>query len=157
MITAGWRSIPGYEGFYEASSEGEIRSLPREKTKGLVLSQRTHKNGRQHVSLSRDGLVKTHLVHRLVLAAFEGECPPGFEACHNDGDPGNNRIENLRYDTRSSNAKDAVQHRTHKETRKTHCPAGHEYDVVSREGLRRCRTCMREGQRARRERAKTDA
>jgi hypothetical protein len=51
-------------------------------------------------------------IHRLVLEAFVGPCPNGFEACHNDGDRQNNRLENLRWDTRSGNHSDKEQHGT---------------------------------------------
>lgn len=60
-----------------------------------------------------DGKVKMAYVHRLVLAAFVGPCPPGMEGCHNDGDSCNNRLSNLRWDTRAGNVRDAVRHGTH--------------------------------------------
>jgi hypothetical protein len=50
------------------------------------------------------------MAHRLVLLAFVGPCPAGLEACHNDGNPANNRLANLRWDTRKSNAADKVRH-----------------------------------------------
>ena len=49
-------------------------------------------------------------VHILVLTAFRGPKPQGTEACHNNGNPYDNRIDNLRWDTRSSNAKDRSRH-----------------------------------------------
>jgi hypothetical protein len=51
-------------------------------------------------------------VHRLVLEAFVGPCPPGMECCHNDGNPLNNRLDNLRWDTRRSNQLDRNRHGT---------------------------------------------
>lgn len=45
-------------------------------------------------------------VHRLVLEIFVGPCPYGQEACHNDSDPSNNRVSNLRWDTHQGNMKD---------------------------------------------------
>lgn len=51
-------------------------------------------------------------VHRLVLRAFKGECPDGMEGCHNDGDPGNNHIDNLRWDTPANNHADKIAHGT---------------------------------------------
>lgn len=44
--------------------------------------------------------------HRLIALAFMGECPSGMEVCHNDGDPTNNNINNLRYGTRKDNMDD---------------------------------------------------
>jgi len=51
-------------------------------------------------------------VHTLVLSAFVGPCPDGLEACHKDGDRGNNAASNLRWDTHASNAADMLQHGT---------------------------------------------
>ena len=51
-------------------------------------------------------------IHRLVLETFIGPCPKGMECCHNDGDRHNNKLENLRWDTRSNNIKDAQRHGT---------------------------------------------
>lgn len=53
-----------------------------------------------------------HSVHRLVLLAFVGPCPDGLQACHNDGDRENNRPDNLRWDTPSSNYADRDRHGT---------------------------------------------
>lgn len=61
-----------------------------------------HKDGK-HFSLA---------VHRLVAAAFLGPKPEGTEVCHNNGDPTDCRVENLRYDTRSGNQRDRVIHGT---------------------------------------------
>ena len=46
----------------------------------------------------------------LVLTAFVGPCPDGMEACHNDGDPLNNHVDNLRWDTHANNCKDTIKH-----------------------------------------------
>ena len=156
MQTA-WAPIPGYEGLYEASSEGEIRSVARRNTRGGILAQRTHRNGRKIVSLSRNGVVTTHNVHRLVAAAFLGD-PEGRQVCHNDGDPSHNRLANLRYGTASDNAQDALQHGTNKEASKTRCPSGHPYDesntyIYPSTGHRACRTCRAARVVARRRRA----
>jgi hypothetical protein len=56
---------------------------------------------------------KTRFVHRLVLEAFVGPCPDGMEGCHNDGNPANNRLDNLRWDTPSANYADRYKHGTH--------------------------------------------
>lgn len=69
------------------------------------------KNGYRIVSLPIEGVGKrTFNVHRLILEAFVGPCPEGMEACHNDGDRGNNRLNNLRWDTRSANMADRFRH-----------------------------------------------
>jgi hypothetical protein len=53
---------------------------------------------------------RNYYTHRLVLLAFVGPCPEGLEGCHNDGDPSNNRLDNLRWDTRESNMADQIKH-----------------------------------------------
>lgn len=56
---------------------------------------------------------KYRFVHQLVLEAFVGPCPPGMECLHGDGNPGNNRLDNLRWGTKSDNAADAIAHGAH--------------------------------------------
>jgi hypothetical protein len=62
------------------------------------------------VSLRREGRTSQHYVHRLVLLAFVGPCPPGFDCCHFDGNPFNNHLANLRWDTRKANCADTIRH-----------------------------------------------
>lgn len=57
-------------------------------------------------------------VHRLVLETFVGSCPEGMETCHNNGVRTDNRLCNLRWDTRSNNSRDSVKHGTHVGCRK---------------------------------------
>jgi hypothetical protein len=66
---------------------------------------------RPHTS-SPGGRSQTTAVHRIVLEAFVGPCPEGMECCHNDGNPRNNNVTNLRWDTRSANQMDSVRHGT---------------------------------------------
>jgi len=61
------------------------------------------------VSLGRK---KKACVHRLVLLAFIGPCPDGMEACHNNGNPADCRLENLRWDTSAANEADKAKHGT---------------------------------------------
>lgn len=63
--------------------------------------------GHLRVSLNNRELYR---VHRLVLTAFVGPCPEGLEGCHNDSNPTNNYLANLRWDTPSANRRDAVRH-----------------------------------------------
>lgn len=69
--------------------------------------------GYRKVHLYRDGRAHQITVHLLVLTAFSGPCPDGMEACHDDGNPSNNRLGNLRWDTRSNNHADKIRHGTH--------------------------------------------
>ncbi len=62
---------------------------------------------------------RKYLVHHLVLSAFVGPCPEGMEGCHfPDRDPSNNRLENLRWGTHTTNMQDAVVHGTTNRGRK---------------------------------------
>lgn len=158
-----WRPVPGYEGRYEVSDRGRVRSLPRRDMRGRridsrLLSINTHPSGHQSVKLSHDGKYCAAKVHRLVLMAFIGPAPDGHEACHNDGDPGNNHLSNLRWGTRSDNLRDRVRHGVHHQAIKTHCPQGHPYDAantyVCSDGRRMCRTCLADRTRARRREAR---
>lgn len=78
-----------------------------------------------------------------------------MEVCHNDGNPANNVVTNLRWDTKKANARDRLMHGNDKNARKTHCPHGHKYDAantyLSPSG-RHCRTCVLAGQKAKRDR-----
>ena len=109
-----WKPIPGYGGHYEASSMGRIRVLPRVVVKphsttgepcefhyaGRLLNPaKRSKHGHLSVTLGVDGKDHTCSVHRLVLMAFSGPCPDGMVGCHNNGKAGDNRPENLRWDT----------------------------------------------------------
>lgn len=152
-----WRPIPGYEGIYEVSDQGRVRSLDRVvqtsrgrwRYRGHVLTPAAKKAGHRFVWLKVGGDKSSRHVHRLVLAAFVGPCPDGMEGCHSDGDPANNRLSNLRYDTHSGNRYDSVRHRTHHQTRKTHCPKGHRLVAPNlrasdaRLGRRSCLACDR--------------
>lgn len=114
---AEWRAIPGFDGWYEVSSAGEVRSW-RKRGKGsgsrrhepIHLRQATSSSGYPGVRLYRDGVGRTSNVHRLVMLSFVGECPEGLEVCHGDGDRLNNALGNLRYDTKSANARDREAH-----------------------------------------------
>lgn len=55
---------------------------------------------------------KRFLIHRLVLMTFVGHCPKNMEGCHNDGNPKNNHVDNLRWDTRKNNEADKDKHGT---------------------------------------------
>lgn len=114
-----WADIPGYIGFYQASTWGNVRSLVRLLPSAVEAGVRKHKqvlrpgadgNGRLHVALSVNGRVKHHQVHRLVLYAFVGPCPEGMETLHGDGDHTNNRLDNLRWGTPTENADDQRRH-----------------------------------------------
>lgn len=150
-----WLPIAGWEGLYEVSDLGRVKSLERKarnrsgmrRVRERVLKQTPGTDGKLHVGLHRNGLVSSRVVHRLVLEAFVGPCPEGLEACHGPGGALDNRLCNLRWDTRSSNQHDAVREGTHHQSGKTHCKMQHAYTPENTvrwgvNGGRRCRTCL---------------
>ena len=152
-----WRPVVGYEGLYEVSDMGRVRSLdrvvscPRARSKtrlarGILMRPSVIASGHLAAQLSRSGDRKTVGVHRLVLEAFVGPCPDGMEACHYNDIADDNRLSNLRWGTRSDNFYDRVRNGRHHGTNKTHCPSGHEYtpeNTKHNRGSRHCRECER--------------
>ena len=107
-----WKPVPGYEGLYEVSDRGQVRSLDRmcpgrdgrsELHRGKVLRPQKLKNGYLEVKLRKDGASKHGLIHHLVAAAFLGARPSGHDVLHRDGRRQNNAVENLSYGTRAEN------------------------------------------------------
>ena len=145
-----WRPVPGYEGKYEVSDQGRVKTLLTDKAKGgRVLKLQTY-SGYAYAGLWMNGKLKQCRVHRLVLSAFVGPCPPDQECLHGPGGKLDNRLTNLRWGTKSENANEAVQ-RGERVT-KTHCPQDHPYDEINTyvrpDGKGRgCRQCMLERNR----------
>lgn len=112
------KQIPGFPG-YVVSNYGEVYSFwegsgPAAKI-GLVMKSLKViiSGGRCQVNLRKDKKSHTRRVHRLVLEAFVGPCPRGMECCHfPDRSTLNNRLDNLRWDTKASNYRDRVSHKT---------------------------------------------
>ena len=153
-----WKPVVGYEGIYEVSDMGRVRrvSAGQGAQAGLILKPTPSSTGHLRVSLYAGGSKAIRYVHRLVLEAFVGPCPPGMEACHWDDDPTNNSLENLRWDSRSANVLDQVRNGIHSEAGKTHCKYGHEYThentYLQKSGYRTCRECQRQRHREQRAR-----
>lgn len=115
-----WLPVPDWEGFYEVSNTGLVRSTDRviaisdgssRRLRGRQIRPRPNHGGHLYISLSRPGeKCRKHPIHRLVLAAFVGPCPGGMEGCHYDGDPANNHLANLYWGTRSQNILDRFRH-----------------------------------------------
>ena len=97
-----WKSIRGYEGLYEVSNLGRVRSLKRATTRGVVLKQ-TVKHGYMQVCLSKDGTPSTKRVHRLVAEAFIANPMDKPVVNHINGDKTNNAVSNLEWATNSEN------------------------------------------------------
>lgn len=114
-----WKDIPGFEGFYQVSNIGKIKSLARVvmrkngskcTVKERILKTRLNNRGYEIVTLCIDCNFTHHTVHKLVALAFYGERPTGHEIAHFDGVRNNNKVENIRYATKKDNAGDRDRH-----------------------------------------------
>jgi len=105
IIGERWEPVVGYKGWYEVSDIGRARNVADRKHTfvGKILKQRIISSGYCGISLCRNGDQHDAIVHRLVMAAFVGQCPEGKEVNHKDGDKTNNRLDNLEYVTQSEN------------------------------------------------------
>jgi hypothetical protein len=164
-----WVPIKGFEGYYEVSDRGRIKSLPRDarvsgggirRTRERIMRASPNgKPGREYlyVGLRLPGQVPVKKsVHAAVLEAFVGPCPPGMEACHNNGDSQNNRLDNLRWDTSENNNADKLRHgrRRGRKPGGPVCSKGHLRECVGvndlGEPLWLCRVCKLERDNAQR-------
>ncbi len=110
-----WKAIPGYEGRYEVSNYGRVKSLPKRKkgtgsymTETRILVPRAVGKGREYLAVilfDSEHKAKQWRVHRLVAIAFIPN-PNGYnEINHKDEIKGNNRVENLEWCSRSYNVR----------------------------------------------------
>jgi DNA-binding transcriptional regulator YiaG len=114
-----WKPIHSWEGVYEVSDCGRVRSVVRtvrfsdgrvREFPSRVRATYTDDFGYLKVTLKRaDRNERTH-VHVLVALAWHGPRPDGLQVCHGDGNHLNNVRENLRYDTPAGNGKDTTKH-----------------------------------------------
>lgn len=118
-MTEVWKAIAGFEGSYEVSNLGQVRSLDRtiecvgrwgsvtKRLRGRVLRPGPRPSG--HLTVVLGG--HSHNVHTLVLEAFTGPRPsPAHEARHLDGHEQNNRSSNLEWSTKTRNRQDRKYH-----------------------------------------------
>lgn len=171
VATAEWRPVEGYPN-YEVSSDGQVRSLPRERTRGGLLRQGKNLKGYWYVTLCRGRETHRFRTHRLVAEAFIGPCPAGQEVRHLDDDKDNNDAANLAYGTHAENGADQVRNQIRHRPRlgvqrdervsrrRTHCRRDHpltpENVYVGPDGKRRCRTCGNDRFRRRDERRRQE-
>lgn len=119
MTREQWKPIPSQPG-YEVSDLGRVRSVARvvqaaassyrpahgRKYPGKILKPGRTKSGHMTVACGRGN---SRSVHVLVLEAFIGPCPIGAESLHRNDQPGDNRLKNLIWGTRSENLRDKVR------------------------------------------------
>ena len=110
-----WKNVVGYEGLYQVSDLGRVRSLDRvvscrprgtPNRKGKVLKPFASVSKYLRVTLCKNGTQKNQEIHRLVTHAFIGPCPEGLEVRHGVEGILDNTLKNLRYGTRSENMLD---------------------------------------------------
>lgn len=168
-----WKPVPDYEGLYEVSSYGQVKSLERyvarkhstRHVKERVLKQDSSHKGYRTVVLSKAGVAKRVLVHRLVLSTFTDISLDGLHVDHIDNDPSNNHLSNLQVLTPKENnarqklfgssVEDRGRDGSHHGRKKTHCPRGHALVMPNlvpgkwkERGHRECLACSRARRRA---------
>lgn len=157
-----WLPVVGYEGIYEVSSYGRVKTVGRViiRSNGhpQTIPERIRRpysmpSGHLSVNLAGPGGSRGHLVHRLVAMAFIERVEGKPNVLHSDNDPTNNRVTNLRWGTQKENIEDSVESGTadfwgHKKNPKPNCPQDHPYSgdnlYIDPRGRRVCRTCKRE-------------
>jgi hypothetical protein len=109
-----WKPIPGYDGHYDASTLGRIRSNGRQAGTRFyparIMRQSTLESGYLTVNISLRNRPHHRRVHQLILEAHVGPCPDGMECRHGDGDRKNNRLSNLTWGTKVENMADRDRH-----------------------------------------------
>lgn len=112
-----WLPVRGWEASYEVSDRGVVRSRDRFDARGhfrrgLTLAAFRSTGGYIFVNLSEAGRRQKRSVHTLVAEAFHGRRPDGLVCRHLNGDPSDNRADNLAWGTPLENLEDAMNHGT---------------------------------------------
>lgn len=115
-----WVAVTDFQGLYEVSSLGKVRSLPRVggPSKNRIYGGRLIKptvrkqDGYLVVSLHKNGKQIQRTLHRIVAEAFHGPAPAAHECCHNNGIKEDCRVDNLRWGTKTENSLDKEIHGT---------------------------------------------
>lgn len=113
-----WLSVVGYEGWYEVSDLGRVRRIRagRGVKVGRILHDHARPDGRRCMTLNKQRVMRTHLIHRLVALAFHPLPDYPCEVNHIDGNPANNRADNLEWVTRGENEHHKYTHLGYKPT-----------------------------------------
>jgi hypothetical protein len=105
-----WKDIEGYNGIYQISNLGSVRSLSNGFTrKSKILKQKLDRNGYKSVSLSKNSIGKYFAIHRLVALHFLYRSDISLHVNHKDSIKTNNNLDNLEWVTRSENQKHAFR------------------------------------------------
>ena len=136
-----WKPVSGFEGRYEVSDAGHVRSLLRRKV--MLKPGRGSSDGRPIVFLYAGGAASKRYVHDLVAQEFIGPKPPGHVVRHKDDDPWNNAASNLLYGTPAQNNQDMIDRLRHGMAKKAHCSKGHRYTPETSYWNGRQRVCRR--------------
>lgn len=162
-----WRPVVEYEGVYEVSSLGHVRSVTRVSSEGKVRKGALRKlstNNRGYLEFSTSWNHKRGclLVHQVVAAAFISPRPNAASCVlHRDDDKFNNAVSNLYWGSQSENAYDRVRNGHDAGARRTRCVRGHEFNSANtyyrKSGGRNCRKCAAIIQATRRARAHDEA
>jgi hypothetical protein len=153
-MTEEWRSIPGWEGLYEVSSLGRVRSVERvilrsngapQTVRARIRQLVTDSSGYPCVSLYRNGVQIQRRVSIFVALAFVGAADGVCR--HLDDDKNNNTAANIAWGSQADNMNDAVANGKHFWANRTSCKHGHPYTPdntrIDKRGGRVCRTCAR--------------
>ena len=110
-----WKDILGYENKYQVSDLGRVKGLDRvvktkngrtQYKKGTILKNKMGTNGYYYVCLYKNNKQKTFMIHSLVALNFIGDRPYKNDICHINGNRLDNKVTNLKYDTRTENFND---------------------------------------------------
>lgn len=169
-----WLPVVGFEGMYSISDQGRVRSekrlIVRKDGRATTISERILKpspkrDGGTHLVVTlyntAHNLRRVADVGHLVLESFVGDRPPGLDCCHANDIGTDNRLTNLRWDTRSANLNDLVRNGRHADANKSHCKSGHRFDAentrIARDGSRVCRQCQTKWQQEHKDRRQRKA
>jgi len=152
MIEEKWRDVPGYEGLYQVSNYGRVRSLDRyvwnrcrargkrDFLKGSILRPQKHVAGYLFVALYKDGKKRQIRINRLVLTVFDRPPKEGEESNHMNGNKTNNYIDNLEWMTKLQNQRHAI------EVLGKHNGGGkYTRDKLNEDGIRGIKDLLKEG------------
>lgn len=105
-----WKDIPSYEGLYQVSNLGNVKSLNKYHHKReQILKPKKDKYGYLCVRLSKNGELKDFTIHRLVMLSFVGES--NLTVNHKDENKKNNRLDNLEYMSNKDNVRYSQAHK----------------------------------------------